>query len=67
LKHTVNYYLETTAKQAGDLRGTLQRQGKTRTQADILIAVAALEHHLVLVTRNEKDFEDCGIKLLNPF
>ncbi len=58
---------ETTAKQAGDLRGNLQRQGKTRTQADILIAATALEYQLVLVTRNEKDFEDCGIKLINPF
>ncbi len=58
---------DTIAKQAGELRGRLQQQGRTRTQADILIAATSLEHELTLVTRNEKDFEDCGVKLLNPF
>lgn len=58
---------DTIAKQAGELRGRLQQQGRTRTQADIVIAATSLEHGLTLVTRNEKDFEDCGLKLLNPF
>lgn len=58
---------DSIAQQAGDLRGNLQQQGKTRTQADILIAATALEHQITLVTRNEKDFEDCSVTLLNPF
>jgi len=58
---------EAIAHQAGVLRGTLQTQGKPRTQADMLIAATAYIHKLVLVTRNTRDFEDCGISLLNPF
>lgn len=53
--------------QSGSLRGTLQTQGKPRTQADMIIAATAQVHQLVLVTRNIRDFEDCGISLFNPF
>ena len=33
----------------------------------MLIVATALEHQLTVVTRNVKDFENCGITLLNPF
>jgi toxin FitB len=55
------------ARRAGELRGTLRTRGQTRTQADMLIAATAQIHALTLVTRNSKDFEGCGIPLLNPF
>lgn len=55
------------ARQGGQLRGTLQAQGKTRSQADMLIAATAQRHQLTVVTHNVRDFEDCGIALLNPF
>lgn len=55
------------ARQAGLVRGRLKSQGLTRTQADILIAATALHHGLTLVTRNTRDFEGCGVTLLNPF
>ncbi|MBA3922709.1 MAG: PIN domain-containing protein [Nostocaceae cyanobacterium] len=55
------------AKHAGELRGYLKTQGKPRTQADILIAATAKMQQLTLVTRNTKDFEGCGISILNPF
>ena len=58
---------EATAKRAGRLRAQLQKQGQVRTQADMLIAATAAEHNLTLVTRNEKDFQGCGIAVLNPF
>lgn len=34
---------------------------------DGLLAATALEHDLTLVTRNLKDFERSGVRLLNPF
>ena len=58
---------EAVALRAGELRGTLQAVGKTRASADMLIAATAQVHALTVVTRNVRDFEDCGIPLLNPF
>ena len=55
------------ARQAGALRGQLRADGQQRTQADMLIAATAQAHQLSLVTRNLRDFEGCGIPLLNPF
>ncbi|MGL5806957.1 MAG: PIN domain-containing protein [Xenococcaceae cyanobacterium] len=55
------------AKCSGELRGFLRTQGKPRSQADILIAATAKIHSLTLVTRNIKDFEDCGMSTFNPF
>lgn len=55
------------AKQSGEIRGQLQARGQTRSSADMIIASTAQEHQLTLVTRNVRDFEDCGVPLLNPF
>ncbi len=33
----------------------------------MLIAATAQVHQLALVTRNVRDFEECGLALLNPF
>jgi predicted nucleic acid-binding protein len=35
--------------------------------ADGLIAATALEHGLVVVTRNVRDYEGLGVTLLNPW
>ena len=55
------------ARRSALLRGGLRRGGKQRTQADMLIAATALEHNLALATRNTKDFDGCGVPLVNPF
>ncbi len=55
------------AIRAGRLRGELQRSGKTHTQADMLIAATALTRDMTLATRNERDFEACEVRILNPF
>ena len=51
----------------GRARGKLRLHGKQRTQADMLIAGTAFSHGLVVVTRNVRDFLDCGVRVLNPF
>ena len=55
------------ARRAGALRGQFRRTGRTRTQADMLIAATAQVHQLPVATRNVRDFEGCGVALLNPF
>ena len=64
---TVLAVSEKIARYSGEIRGNLQAQGKSRTQADMLIAATAAVHDLILVTRNAKDFDSCGIRVLNPF
>jgi predicted nucleic acid-binding protein len=54
-------------RRAGELRGRLAAQGSPRTQADMLIAATALHYGFTLVTRNTRDFDGCGLPLLNPF
>ncbi len=34
---------------------------------DMMIAAAARVHDLVVATRNQKDFEDLGVPIVNPF
>ena len=51
------------AKLLADLRAA----GKSMPVKDSLIAATALHHGLVIVTRNEHDFENSGVKVLNPF
>ncbi|MDQ2695111.1 MAG: type II toxin-antitoxin system VapC family toxin [Pseudomonadota bacterium] len=55
------------ARHSGELRGRLRAAGQVRTQADMLIAATAAIHNLTVVTRNERDFEGCGVSILNPF
>lgn len=55
------------ARLAGQLRAKREKAGRPVTQADMLIASTALVFGRVLVTRNTKDFADCGVTVFNPF
>lgn len=58
---------EAIARRAGEMRGFLAARGQVRSQADMLIAATVQVHALTLVTRNVRDFDDCGVAVLNPF
>lgn len=66
-RHEILPVTAVIARRAGELRGDLSKHGIIRQQADMLIAATAQLHGLTLVTRNTRDFEGCGIGLLNPF
>ena len=55
------------AQRGGVLRGQFQAQGIVRSAPDMLIAATAIEHQLVLATRNVRDFLGCGVQVVNPF
>lgn len=40
---------------------------RTRSEADALIAATALTLRMILVTRNTADFEDTGVRMVNPW
>jgi predicted nucleic acid-binding protein len=66
-RHEVLPISQNIARRGGELRGQFSARGIVREQADMLIAATAQVHQLTLVTRNTRDFENCGIGLLNPF
>lgn len=45
----------------------LERARRNLPFADSLIAATALRHNLILVTRNEADFMDTGVQIINPW
>jgi len=65
--HAVYPITPAIAQRAGILRGQFQAQGISRSAPDMLIAATAIEHQLVLATRNVRDFVGCGVQIVNPF
>jgi toxin FitB len=58
---------ETIAEQWGLLAGQCKLKGRQLKVADGFIAATALEHDLIVVTRNVRDFEGLGIEVFNPW
>ena len=56
-----------TAAVWGRLMGDGDRAGRTPAAADAQIAAVAIQHDLILVTRNVKDFVNFDIQLFNPW
>lgn len=50
----------------GELLGARAKAGKPLPILDAFIAATALVADCTVVTRNAKDFADCGVRLLNP-
>ena len=57
----------TTADHWGRVVATREAVGRPTTAIDALIAASALQHQLVLATRNTSDFESMGLRLFNPW
>jgi len=51
----------------GALDATCQLQGTPANTIDGMIAATALEHGLIVVTRNVKDFAGLGVEILDPW
>src|SRR5678815_2303852 len=45
----------------------LKRKGETVPLLDGMIAASALQHDLIVATRNTRDFRKTGVKTVNPF
>ena len=58
---------EPIAEQMGRWAGEGEVKGRTIKIADGLIAATALEHELIVVTRNVRDFAGLGIPIFNPW
>jgi predicted nucleic acid-binding protein len=56
-----------TARVWAALLAKLRRAGRCMPVKDSLIAASALQHGLVVATRNTVDFSPCGVKLVDPF
>lgn len=51
----------------GRMCGRSEKRKITLPVVDSLIAATAQEHGLVVATRNVKDFERCGVEVVNPW
>lgn len=56
-----------TARVWGQLTALAQKQGKTLSFMDSMIAATAIQHQTSVVTRNIADFQYCNIPLINPW
>lgn len=55
------------AKIWGALRADIRKSGFTIDFTDLMIAATALQHDLTVVTRNVRDFEPTGCRVLDPW
>lgn len=58
---------EKAARQYGEIMGHKKEIGRPMSVCDGQIAAIALTTGFSVATRNIKDFEECQIKLINPF
>jgi len=58
---------EDAARVYGEIRGHRKEQGRPMSNFDGQIAAIAKAQGFTVATRNTKDFEDCGLDLIDPF
>lgn len=57
----------TVAENWGIILGNAEKKGKPMASIDSLIAAIAYTHNLIIVTRNESDFEPSNLPIQNPW
>lgn len=57
----------TVAENWGVIQGNAEKYGKPMSSIDSLIASIAYTHNLVLITRNESDFQASNLPIQNPW
>jgi predicted nucleic acid-binding protein len=55
------------ADRYGEIVATRQAAGRPISVADAIIASIAWVHRASLATRNVRDFDDCGVAVVNPY
>lgn len=58
---------EASALAYGEIMGSAQREGRSMSTADGMIAAIAMTNNGKLATRNISDFETTGLKLISPW
>ena len=51
----------------GDISAAREKKGLSVDPVDLMITAIAKYHNATIATRNVKDFEACGVKLINPW
>lgn len=51
----------------GDIASEREKAGFNTDALDLMIAAIVKHHNAAIATRNTKDFQGCGIKLINPW
>lgn len=65
--HRVLAFDTRSAAQYGEIMGHRREIGRPLAALDGQIASIARANSLAVATRNVRDFEDCGVELINPF
>ena len=58
---------EDAARAYAEVFASRQRAGRPTTQTDAMIAGIARSRGMTVATRNTKDFDGCGVTLINPW
>lgn len=58
---------EATAHVWAELLAKLKNKGRGMPIKDSLIAASAIQHDLIVATRNDRDYRACGVRFINPF
>lgn len=66
-KHRILGFDEVAARRYGDVMGHRKEIGRPLSIPDGQIAAIARTNNCTVATRNIRDFEECGVELINPF